>query len=101
MSGYDSMMEVVRWSGDGEEGEQPYVVNIAERFGLRVRYVREELGLGQGEFARRFRLDMATVQAWEAGTVEPDHAIMLLFQAIELYPREVATAAQHMNIQDW
>lgn len=95
MSGFDELMECV--SGGGEEGERMSVVSDAQRFDLRMKRVREHLGLEQGEFARRFRLDPETVARLECGMARSDPFMNLVLAMIEHYPTEVAIVAERLN----
>ena len=47
--------------------------------------LRQKTGLSQGQFAKRFRLNVRTVQTWEQGTRKtPDYVIWLIARVIEL-----------------
>ena len=47
--------------------------------------LRQKTGLSQSQFAKRFHLNVRTVQTWEQGTRKtPDHVIWLITRVIEL-----------------
>ncbi|SEA75390.1 putative transcriptional regulator [Oribacterium sp. KHPX15] len=47
--------------------------------------LRQKTGLSQSQFAKRFHLNVRTVQTWEQGTRKtPDYVIWLITKVIEL-----------------
>ena len=47
--------------------------------------LRKKTGLSQSQFAKRFHLNVRTVQTWEQGTRKtPDYVIWLIAKVIEL-----------------
>ena len=47
--------------------------------------LHQKTGLSQGQFAKRFHLNVRTVQTWEQGTRKtPDYVIWLIARVIEL-----------------
>ncbi len=54
-----------------------------------VRRIREQLGLTQAEFAKRFGLSQRTVEQWEQGRALPDRPARILLAVIERDPRAV------------
>lgn len=47
--------------------------------------LRQKTGLSQDQFAKRFHLNVRTVQTWEQGTRKtPDYVIWLIARVIEL-----------------
>lgn len=47
--------------------------------------LRKKTGLSQSKFAKRFHLNVRTVQTWEQGTRKtPDYVIWLITRVIEL-----------------
>lgn len=47
--------------------------------------LRQKTGLSQSQFAKRFHLNVRTVQTWEQGTRKtPDYVIWLIAKVIEL-----------------
>lgn len=57
-----------------------------------VRRIREQLGLTQAEFAKRFGLSQRTVEQWEQGRAVPDRPARILLAVIERDPRAVERA---------
>ena len=53
------------------------------------------LGIGQIEFANRYRLALGTLRNWEQGRSEPDQSAKVLLAAISADPDGVARAAKH------
>lgn len=54
-----------------------------------VRRIREQMGLTQAEFAKRFGLSQRTVEQWEQGRAVPDRPARILLAVIERDPRAV------------
>lgn len=47
--------------------------------------LRQKTGLSQSQFAKRFHLNVRTLQTWEQGTRKtPDYIIWLIARVIEL-----------------
>ena len=47
--------------------------------------LRQKTGLSQSQFAKRFHLNVRTVQTWEQGTRKtPDYVIWLITRVLEL-----------------
>lgn len=57
--------------------------------------LRRRLGIGQIEFANRYRLALGTLRNWEQGRSAPDQAAKVLLAAIAADPKGVAAAATH------
>ena len=57
-----------------------------------VRAIRALLGLSQSAFARRFDIDVRTVQEWEQGRRRPDRAARALLTIIEREPEAASRA---------
>jgi putative transcriptional regulator len=54
-----------------------------------VRRIREQMGLTQAEFAKRFGLSQRTVEQWEQRRAVPDRPARILLAVIERDPRAV------------
>ena len=54
-----------------------------------VRRIREQMGLTQAEFAKRFGLSQRTVEQWEQGRAVPDRPARVLLAVIQRNPRAV------------
>ncbi len=48
-----------------------------------VRAIREETGLSQAEFSRRYGFSARTLQEWEQGRAQPDSAVRAYLTVIE------------------
>lgn len=57
-----------------------------------VKAIRETLSLTQEEFARTFRLSLATVRAWEQAKKQPDQTAQVLLKVIAYDPEAVKQA---------
>jgi putative transcriptional regulator len=56
--------------------------------------LRQRLGLEQAEFARRFRIDLDSLKAWERGLGVPDDIARVYLRVIERNPDAVAAALE-------
>jgi putative transcriptional regulator len=56
------------------------------------REIREELGLTQREFARKFEIALGTLRDWEQGTRRPDSAAQAYLRVIKENPSAVLEA---------
>ena len=54
--------------------------------------LRKRLGLSQAEFARRFMLNLRTLQDWEQGRREPEDSARAYLRVIERDPEAVKAA---------
>ena len=52
--------------------------------------LRQRLGLGQAEFAARFRIDLDSLKNWERGMGVPDDIARVYLRVIERNPAAVA-----------
>ena len=68
------------------------LLSDAEISAARVRWVRKQTGLSQGEFAERYRIPVATVRDWEQARREPDAAALAYLTVIERDPEAVRRA---------
>jgi putative transcriptional regulator len=59
-----------------------------------LRELRGRLGLSQVEFAKRFRIDLRTLQDWEQARRVPDDIARTYLRIIERNPEAVVTALQ-------
>ncbi len=59
-----------------------------------VAAVRKKTGLSQTEFAKRFGLDAAAIQAWEQKRRVPERAAQVLLRVIDYAPDTVAEAVR-------
>lgn len=57
-----------------------------------VRAVRKQLRMSQQEFARVYRIPLATLKNWEQGRRQPDGPAAAYLQVISTRPREAGTA---------
>jgi putative transcriptional regulator len=63
--------------------------------------LRRRLGLGQIDFADRYKVPLGTLRNWEQGRAEPDRAAKVLLAAIAADPEGVARAAEHAGDPTW
>jgi putative transcriptional regulator len=62
------------------------------RRAVNVRAIREQLGLSQEGFARRFELDVRAIQEWEQDRRRPDRAAKAYLRVIAAEPEAVDRA---------
>lgn len=81
-------------SGSDALGAQP--LSAADLGRMRrtpqVKVIRRALGLTQEEFARRYRVPLATLQDWEGGRTEPDATSQAYLRVIAAEPASTARA---------
>lgn len=70
------------------EGRSFVVVEPA----VEVRKIRDELGLSQSEFARKFRISLKTLRNWEQGISKPEGAALAYLLVIKHDPQHVIRA---------
>ena len=76
-----------------EEGYGDYkLTNVRAVPAVKVREVRERLGLSQEEFAARYRLSLRSLQEWEQGRKQPSEAARVLLFAIARAPKALERA---------
>jgi putative transcriptional regulator len=56
--------------------------------------LRQQLGLDQAEFARRFRIDLDTLKGWERGMGVPGDIERIYLRVIERNPEAVTAALE-------
>ncbi|HEY1299099.1 MAG TPA: helix-turn-helix domain-containing protein [Stellaceae bacterium] len=57
-----------------------------------VRAIRRQLRMSQHEFARVYRIPLATLKNWEQGRRQPDAPAAAYLQVIATHPREAREA---------
>lgn len=57
-----------------------------------VRRVRSKLQMSQTEFAKAFRIPLATLRSWERGEIDLDPVILAYLSAIERAPDAIRAA---------
>lgn len=68
------------------------ILTDEESGAARVRYVRKQSGLSQGDFARAFRIPVRTLQDWEQARRAPDATSLAYLRVIEREPEAVQRA---------
>ena len=66
----------------------------ALEFARRVREVRDQQGLSQSEFAKRYGLGLRSLQEWEQGRRLPETAVLTYLRVIERNPEAVQSALE-------
>jgi putative transcriptional regulator len=56
--------------------------------------LRRRLGLDQAEFARRFQIELVTLQGWERGLCVPEDIARIYLRVIDRIPAAVAAALE-------
>lgn len=73
---------------EGNPGEaRSHVVEVPD-----VRKIRKHLHMSQQEFARTYRIPLATLKNWEQGRRQPDAPAAAYLQVIAKRPRETSEA---------
>ena len=73
---------------EGKRGEvRVHVVEVPD-----VRAIRRQLRMSQQEFARVYRIPLATLKNWEQGRRQPDAPASAYLQVIAKCPREARDA---------
>lgn len=85
--------EEIERNAEEDPDNPPMTEEEARRglFGRRVRRLRQKLGMSRPEFAARYRIDMARLEEWEWGRVDPDSVIDAYVTLIEAAPNAVAS----------
>lgn len=86
------LLEALEWaakhaSGQSVSGGTRELVYVAD-----VKSIRSKLSLSQSQFAKRFGLNVRTVQDWEQGRKVPDQPARILLRVIEKSPGTVVKA---------
>jgi putative transcriptional regulator len=82
-----SLTEAAEHAGGKESAARPHVVQVPD-----VRAIREHLQMSQQEFARAYRIPLATLKNWEQGRRQPDAPAAAYLQVIAKRPREIKKA---------
>jgi len=83
----DSLTE----AGEHAEGK-PNAVRTNTAQMLDIRAIRRSLRMSTQEFARTYRIPLATLKDWEQGRRYPDELAAAYLQVIAKHPREVREA---------
>lgn len=74
-------------SGGQRPGRRVHVVQVPD-----VKAIREGLKMTQGEFAKAYRIPLATLKGWEQGRRQPDAPAAAYLQVIARKPRAAREA---------
>jgi len=83
----DSLSEALAHAQGKETGASVHIVEVPD-----VKAIRERLGLSQQEFARAYRIPLATLQGWEQGRRQPDATAAAYLSVISSLPKEARAA---------
>jgi len=83
----ESMGEALAHAKGQKTGAREHVVQVPD-----VRAIRGHLRMSQTEFARAFRIPLATLKGWEQGRRQPDAPAVAYLTAIAKRPREIREA---------
>ncbi|AEF84920.1 transcriptional Regulator, XRE family [Treponema primitia ZAS-2] len=83
----ESMKEALAISRD-ELAQDTYRIHIPEQ--INVKAIRQQMGLSQPAFAKRFGLSLYTLRNWEQGKRQPDPAARAYLKVIEQVPDVVS-----------
>ena len=73
--------------GEPRLGTIEHVVMVPD-----VKAIRRSLRMSQENFARTYKIPVATLRAWEQGRRHPDATVAAYLRVIERYPKEVRQA---------
>jgi len=82
-----SLTEAVEHARGKESAARVHVVEVPD-----VRAIRGHLRMSQQEFARTYRIPLATLKNWEQGRRQPDAPAAAYLQVIAKRPREIKKA---------
>ena len=83
----ESLTEAVAHAQGKPSGVRTYIVEVPD-----VRAIRRRLRMSQQEFARAYRIPLATLKNWEQGRRQPDAPAAAYLQVIAKHPREALDA---------
>jgi len=83
----ESLKEAADHAEDKQAGARTHVIEVPD-----VRAIRESLGLSQQEFARSYRIPLATLKGWEQGRRHPDRTVAAYLSVIAQMPDEARRA---------
>lgn len=83
----ESLKEAVDHAAGHRETAREHRIEVPD-----VRTIREALGLSQQEFARTYRIPLATLKGWEQGRRHPDRTVAAYLSVIAQMPEEARRA---------
>jgi putative transcriptional regulator len=83
----ESLNEAVAHARGDKTGARVRVVEVPD-----AKAIRERLGMSQQEFARAYRIPLATLQGWEQGRRQPDATASAYLSVIASLPEEAQAA---------
>jgi putative transcriptional regulator len=83
----ESMNEALDHATGKATGARTHTIEVPD-----VRAIREALGLSQQEFARTYRIPLATLKGWEQGRRHPDRTVAAYLSVIAQMPEEARRA---------
>ena len=86
----ESLTDAVAHAQGKPSGVRLHVVEVPD-----VRAIRRRLRMSQQEFARAYRIPLATLKNWEQGRRQPDAPAAAYLQVISKHPREARDALAH------
>ena len=83
----ESLTDAVEHAEGRPTGVRVHIVEVPD-----VRAIRRSLRMSQQEFARTYRIPLATLKNWEQGRRQPDATAAAYLQVIASRPREAKEA---------
>jgi len=83
----ESLKEAADHAGGNKGTARVHTIEVPD-----VRAIREALGLSQQEFARTYRIPLATLKGWEQGRRHPDRTVAAYLSVIAQMPEEARRA---------
>jgi len=82
-----SLVVAVRHAEGRKKAARVHIIEVPD-----VKAIREHLRLSQNEFARAYRIPLATLKNWEQGRRQPDAPAAAYLQAIARRPKAIREA---------
>jgi putative transcriptional regulator len=83
----ESLTDAVAHTLGKPSGVRTYIIEVPD-----VRAIRRRLRMSQQEFARAYRIPLATLKNWEQGRRQPDAPASAYLQVIAKHPHEARDA---------
>lgn len=83
----ESLQDAFDHASGKDTGARVHVVQVPD-----ARAIREGLAMSQSEFARTYRIPLATLKGWEQGRRRPDAPAAACLRVIAHKPREARDA---------
>jgi putative transcriptional regulator len=83
----ESLGQAVAYAKGEPTGAKTYIIEVPD-----ARAIREHLNMSQSEFAKAYRIPLATLKGWEQGRRAPDATAAAYLNVIARLPLEAKAA---------